>query len=60
MTAAGLSASNSEAFRLIKQNCVWIEGEKVSDRSLMLPDGFEGIIKVGKRRIAHLKIGSAE
>ncbi|MEM7054827.1 MAG: tyrosine--tRNA ligase [Pseudomonadota bacterium] len=57
MTAAGLSASNSEAFRLMKQNCVWIDGEKITDRSHTLPKGFEGIIKVGKRRIARLKIG---
>ena len=57
MTAAGLSASNSDAFRLIKQNCVWIDGEKVTDRAHTLPPGFEGIIKVGKRRIARLKVG---
>ena len=57
MTAAGLSASNSDAFRLIKQNCVWIDGEKITDRGHTLPPGFEGIIKVGKRRIARLKVG---
>ena len=56
MTAAGLSASNSDAFRLIKQNCVWIDGERVTDRTQVLPVGFEGIFKVGKRRIARLKI----
>ena len=60
MTAAGLSASNSDAFRLIKQNCVWIDGEKVTDRTQVLSVGFEGIIKVGKRRIARLKIGSTD
>ena len=59
MTAAGLSTSNSEAFRLIQQNCVWIDGEKITDRGHTLPAGFEGIIKVGKRRIARLKIGAA-
>ena len=56
MTQAGLSSSNSEAFRLIKQNCVWIDDVKITDRSHTLPVGFNGIIKVGKRRIARLII----
>ena len=59
MTEAGLSASNSEAFRLIKQGCVWIDGEKVTDRRMMLPAGFEGVMKVGKRRIARLEVVDA-
>ena len=60
MTEAGLSASNSEAFRLIKQGCVWIDGEKVTDRRMMLPAGFEGVMKVGKRRIARLRVLSLD
>ncbi len=48
LSQAGLTASNSEAFRLIKQGGVRIDGEKVSDRSLNLEPGFEGILQVGK------------
>ncbi|MEN1727976.1 MAG: tyrosine--tRNA ligase [Pseudomonadota bacterium] len=54
LTACGLTASNSEAFRMIQQGAVKIDGEKVSDRSLMLQAGFEGVLQVGKRRFARL------
>jgi len=48
LTQCGLTSSNSEAFRMIKQGGVRIDGEKVSDRSLHLQTGFEGILQVGK------------
>lgn len=56
LTACGLTASNSEAFRMIKQGAVKIDGEKISDRSLMLSTGFEGVLQVGKRRFARLTL----
>lgn len=56
LTACGLTASNSEAFRMIKQGAVKIDGAKVSDRGLLLPPGFEGVIQVGKRRFARLTL----
>ncbi|MEM1081119.1 MAG: tyrosine--tRNA ligase [Pseudomonadota bacterium] len=56
MTQAGLSSSNSEAFRLVQQNSVSIDGKKITDRSHRLPIGFDGILKVGKRRIAQLQV----
>jgi len=56
LTACGLTASNSEAFRMIKQGAVKIDGERVEDRSLTLPAGFNGILQVGKRRIARLQL----
>jgi len=46
----GLVSSNSEAFRMIKQGGVRIDGEKVSERSLILEAGFKGILQVGKRK----------
>ena len=57
LTACGLTASNSEAFRMIKQGGVKIDGEKVSDRGLQLDAGFSGILQVGKRKFckAHVK-----
>lgn len=56
LTHAGLTASNSEAFRMIDQGAVKIDGEKVSDRGLSLAKGFSGVIQVGKRRIARISV----
>ena len=56
LTACGLTASNSEAFRMIKQGAVKIDGEKVSDRDLALQAGFEGVLQVGKRRFVRLNV----
>jgi len=50
LTQCGLTSSNSDAFRMVKQGGVRIDGEKVSDRSLQLEAGFEGILQVGKRK----------
>jgi len=50
LTQCGLTSSNSEAFRMVQQGGVRIDGEKVSDRSLQLEAGFEGILQVGKRK----------
>ena len=52
MKDAGLTVSTSEAFRMIKQGAVKIDGEKVEDRSLVIPKGVEHIIQVGKRKFA--------
>jgi len=56
LTACGLTASNSEAFRMIQQGAVRIDGERVSDRSLVLESGFDGVLQVGKRRFARLTL----
>jgi len=56
LTKAGLTSSNSEAFRMIDQGAVKIEGEKVSDRATVLSKGFSGVVQVGKRRIARIKV----
>ncbi len=56
LTACGLTASNSEAFRMIKQGAVKIDGEKVEDRDRVLEAGFEGVLQVGKRRFARLTV----
>ncbi len=57
LTQCGLTASHSDAFRMLKQGGVRIDGEKISDRSLQLEVGFEGILQVGKRRFckAHVE-----
>jgi tyrosyl-tRNA synthetase len=50
LTQCGLTSSNSDAFRMIQQGGVRIDGEKISDRSLKLDTGFEGVLQVGKRK----------
>jgi len=57
LTACGLTSSNSEAFRMIQQGGVRIDGEKVGDRALQLPPGFDGVLQVGKLKFckAHVK-----
>ena len=57
LTQCGLTSSNSEAFRMLKQGAVRIDGESTKDRSLRLEPGFAGILQVGKRKFcnAHVK-----
>jgi len=57
LTQCGLTSSNSEAFRMVQQGGVRIDGEKVNDRNLQLEAGFEGVLQVGKRKFckAHVK-----
>ena len=56
LTACGLTASNSEAFRMLQQGAVRIDGEKVTDRDRVFEAGFEGVLQVGKRRFARLRV----
>ncbi|MCC5864289.1 MAG: tyrosine--tRNA ligase [Wenzhouxiangella sp.] len=56
LTACGLTASNSEAFRMIKSGAVKIDGERVDDRGLILQAGFKGVLQVGKRKFARLAL----
>jgi tyrosyl-tRNA synthetase len=53
---AGLVASTSEAFRMIKQGAVRIDGQRIEDRNLELPAGAEHVLQVGKRRIAKITL----
>jgi len=55
LTSAGLSASNSEAFRLISQGAVRVDGERVDDRETGLGPGVY-VIQVGKRRFARVTV----
>ena len=50
LSRCGLTSSNSEAFRMIQQGGVKINGEKISDRTLKLDPGFTGVLQVGKRK----------
>lgn len=53
---AGLVSSTSEAFRMIKQGAVKIDGEKISDKGLQLQAGTEHVYQVGKRKFAKVTL----
>jgi tyrosyl-tRNA synthetase len=53
---AGLTASTSEAIRMINQGAVKIDGEKVSDTKLILAVGSNHVYQVGKRKFARVKV----
>jgi len=52
----GLTASTSEAMRMIEQGGVRLDGEKVSDKGLVLGKGQEVVLQVGKRKFARVKL----
>ena len=53
---AGLTASTSEALRMIEQGGVRINGEKVSDKALVIAHGERCVVQVGKRKFARVTI----
>ena len=53
---AGLVTSTSEAFRMIKQGAVKIDGERIEDKALELEAGSNCVIQVGKRRFARVSL----
>jgi tyrosyl-tRNA synthetase len=53
---AGLVQSSSEAMRMIKQNAVKIDGERISDRTLQCMAGETHVYQVGKRRFARVTL----
>ena len=54
LKGAGLVSSTSEAFRMIDQGAVKIDGQRVEDRSLQIAAGSRNIYQVGKRRFARV------
>ncbi len=53
---AGLVSSTSEAFRMIKQGAVRIDGVRIDDRSLEIGAGSTSIYQVGKRRFSRVSL----
>ena len=53
---AGLVSSTSEAFRMIKQGAVRIDGERIEDRSLEVEAGTNHVYQVGKRKFARVQL----
>jgi tyrosyl-tRNA synthetase len=54
LTAAGLTASNSEANRKVKERAVKIDAQVVEDAQRVFAAGFEGVLQVGKRNFARV------
>jgi tyrosyl-tRNA synthetase len=52
----GLTASTSEAMRMIDQGGVRLNGEKISDKSLSLAKGQQFVVQVGKRKFARVNL----
>ena len=53
---ASLTASTSDALRMLKQGAVRIDGERVSDPKLVISPGSSHIYQVGKRRFAKVNL----
>ncbi len=56
LSETGLTASNGEAMRMIKQNALSVDGEKVTDKDMQLKPGGPYLIKLGKRKFVKLTV----
>jgi tyrosyl-tRNA synthetase len=59
LTQAGLTPSNSEAMRKLKERAVRIDGEVFEDAQRLFTPGFEGLLQVGKRTFARVVLRGA-
>lgn len=59
LTASGLTTSNSEANRKLKENSVRIDAEVTVDGQRIFPPGFEGVLQVGKRNFVRVRLVAA-
>ena len=55
LAEAGLTTSNSEARRLIRQGAVEVDGERVVDETRELATNREYLVRVGKRRFRKIR-----
>jgi len=56
LTQTGLTASNGEGMRMVKQNALSIDGEKITDKDFQLKPGGPYLIKLGKRKFLNLTV----
>lgn len=56
LTATGLTSSNGEAMRMIAQNALSIDGEKMADKDFRLSAGGPYLLKLGKRKFVNLSV----
>lgn len=53
---ASLVSSNGEAFRMIKQGAVRMDGQRIEDRGLEISAGTTHVYQVGKRKFARVTL----
>jgi tyrosyl-tRNA synthetase len=53
---AGLTASTSDALRMLAQGGVKMDGEKITDKALKLARGTSVVLQVGKRKFARVTV----
>ena len=53
---AGLVSSTSDAYRMIKQGAAKIEGEKITDKGLVISRGSVAVYQVGKRKFSRVTV----
>ena len=58
LTAAGITPSNAEANRKLKERAVRVDGEVFEDAARVFAPGFEGVLAVGKRNFARVRLQS--
>jgi len=56
LTQSGLTSSNGEAMRMLKQNALSLDGIKVTDKNYQLEQGCVYLIKLGKRKFLNLTV----
>jgi tyrosyl-tRNA synthetase len=56
LVAAGLAGSNSEGNRKLKERAVRVDGEVLEDGQRAFTAGFEGVLQVGKRNFARVRL----
>ncbi|WP_251044375.1 MULTISPECIES: tyrosine--tRNA ligase [unclassified Lysobacter] len=56
LVAAGLTPSNGEGNRKLKERAVRVDGNVVEDPQRVFAPGFEGVLAVGKRNFARVRL----
>jgi len=56
LSLAGLASSNSEATRKLRERAVRVDGELIEDPQRVFNAGFEGLLQIGKRNFARVRL----
>ncbi len=56
LTAVGLTPSNSEANRKVKERAVKVDGQVIEDPSTFFIAGFDGVLALGKKKPLRVKL----
>ena len=56
LTAVGITPSNAEANRKLKERAVRVDGEVFEDAARIFAPGFKGVLAVGKRNFARVRL----